>query len=333
MVTRGNGVGNVALFEDFPFDSAIINAQMLILRSNEKKLLSKYLYYLLTSKILQNQFKVFSSGSAQPQLPIKLLNHITISFPNIKEQLSISKILSDLDKKIDINQQMNQNLEEIGLEIFKQWFVKFEFPNEQYKPYKSSGGMMVDSELGEIPSGWKVGKLGDLIDITSGKRPGKKSDFIDDEFFIPLIGASSLMGFVKEILFDEPILVIGRVGTHGVVQRVLPPSFPSDNTLVLKTKFYEFIYQSLKRIDYDSLNVGTTQPLITQTSIKKYRIIIPSPLMLKNYEVTASKLFSKIEANNYENSYLSKIRDSLLPKLISGKIRINMEKQYVNEFK
>lgn len=92
---------------------------------------------------------------------------------------------------------------------------------------------------------------------------------------VPLIGASSITGYVKGTLYDKAILVIGRVGTHGVIQRVMPPSFPSDNTLVIQSEYYEFIYQILKAIDYKSLNVRSTQPLITQKSIKNYMIVVP----------------------------------------------------------
>ncbi len=288
---------------------------------------NEFIYYLFqyNKKRLKDIFE--SEGTVFGCITKKGLHDFKVAVPPEQEQSKIAKILSQFDQKIEINHQMNQTLEQIGQSIFRHWFVHFEFPDDEGRPYKSSGGEMVDSELGEIPKGWEVGKLGDVISITSGKRPLKKSDTKINDFVVPLIGASSLMGFVKEILYHEPILVIGRVGTHGIVQRVLPPSHPSDNTLVIKSNFHEFVYQILKRIDYESLNVGTTQPLITQKSIKNLEIIIPTEKILNNYEEIVSKLFFKLEANKHENNYLSKIRDTLLPKLMSGKIRVNIPEE------
>jgi type I restriction enzyme S subunit len=251
-----------------------------------------------------------------------MIKEIKLIIPSLPEQSAIATILSDLDSKIELNRQMNATLEAIGQGLFKHWFVDFEFPNEKGKPCKSNGGEMVDSELGEIPKGWKVGNFEEIIDITSGKRPNEKLETKNNEYSIPLVGASSVMGFVKESLYDEPIIIIGRVGTHGIVQRILSPSFPSDNTLVIKSKYYGYSYQTLKMINYESLNVGTTQPLITQSSIKNMKIIIPIEKLLDEYESVVSKIFIKIDDNNKENEILGLIRDSLLPRLMSGKISV-----------
>jgi type I restriction enzyme, S subunit len=201
---------------------------------------------------------------------------------------------------------------------------------EDYAQLKTTARLfpsaMQDSELGEVPEGWEVGTLNKLIKITSGKRPNKKLGKIDFEFVVPLIGASSITGYVKEILYDKAILVIGRVGTHGIVQRVMPPSFPSDNTLVIQSEYYEFIYQILKIIDYKSLNVGSTQPLITQKSIKNFMIVVPKKEVLMDFENIVSGLFGKVTCDNQEIEKLAVIRDALLPKLMSGEIIVKVER-------
>ena len=189
--------------------------------------------------------------------------------------------------------------------------MDFEFPG--YEKNKFVGG---------LPKGWRHGALGEIISIESGKRPSEKSETKTEDFTVPLIGASSVMGFVKDALYNEPILIIGRVGTHGVVQRVSWPSFPSDNTLVIRSEYFEFVYQILKVIDCEALNVGTTQPLITQTAINRYSIVIPSDEILKQFETAVSGLFEKVIANNQESESLVEIRDSLLPRLMSGKRRV-----------
>ena len=116
-----------------------------------------------------------------------------ISIPNIKTQKNISSILSSLDDKIELNNRINKNLEEQAQALFKSSFVDFEFPNENGQPYKSSGGAMISSTLGEIPEGWTVGRLSDIAIITSGKRPNNKSNKQSENIKYPIIGASSVM--------------------------------------------------------------------------------------------------------------------------------------------
>ena len=280
----------------------------------------KYLYYLLI--IYLNYLRELSIGTTTKFLTLKILNKIEIKIPPLEEQKQIAAILSSLDDKIELNNQINKNLEEIAQAIFKYWFIDFEFPNENGEPYKSSGGEMVDCELGPIPKGWIVIPFKEIIKISSGKRPKVRKTEKDKKYNIPLIGASSVMGYVSEILYIKPILVIGRVGTHGIVQRIKGKSWPSDNTLVIQSEHYEYTYQILINIDYQSLNRGSTQPLITQTDIKKYKIVFSKDNLLRDFEKRIGCLFQLINKNREENKVLSRIRDGLIPKFMSGEIRV-----------
>jgi type I restriction enzyme S subunit len=145
---------------------------------------------------------------------------------------------------------------------------------------------------------------------------------MNSDYLIPLIGASSIMGYVKDYNYNEPVIVIGRVGTHGVIQRFNKKIWASDNTLVIRPKYYEYVYQLLRSIDYNSLNRGSTQPLITQTDVKNVRIIMPCKYSLENYEIIVGQIFNLAENNSYENDTLTSIRNTLLPKLMSGEIRV-----------
>jgi len=283
----------------------------------------KYLYYLLNHLPL----KKLNTDSAVPGLNRDNAYSQVFSLPPIQEQKAIAHILSTLDDKIEVNNQINKTLENMAQAIFKQWFVDFEFPNEDGEPYKSSGGEMVESELGMIPKGWGVGKFIDLIEITSGKRPGKRSDLAMEDCKYPLVGASSIMGYTDDFNFEEKILVIGRVGTHGVVQRFNNKVWASDNTLVIKSDNYEFAYQILNQIDYKAINRGSTQPLITQTDIKNYTLIIPTEGYLNKFELLVGSLFEIYSNHCIENSKLTEIRDSLLPKLMSGEIRVPLDEE------
>lgn len=137
----------------------------------DKELVSNVFFFQFSrSKAYWNQADNLVGGGAQPQFNANVIAELKIPLPSLSEQSAIAKILSGLDDKIELNRQMNKTLESIGQALFKQWFVDFEFPNEKGKPYKSSGGKMVDSELGKIPEGWMIGCLGDFIDFVIGKE-------------------------------------------------------------------------------------------------------------------------------------------------------------------
>ena len=274
-----------------------------------------FVYYLTQTPLFRDtaiKSMVGSSGRQRAQMDV--LENLKMFVPkDISDQRRIASILSSLDRKIELNNKINADLEEMAQAIFKNWFVDFE-------PFKD--GKFVDSELGMIPEGWKVGCLGDIAEITSGKRPPKKSKDKTQDLFIPLIGASDIMGFTSDVLYERPILVIGRVGTHGVVQRFQEKCWPSDNTLVIESSYYNYVYQLLKGIDYSAINRGSTQPLITQTDVRNTDVIIAPENVLKEYESITSTLFSKHRANIKENSHLSPLRDTLLPRLMSGEIEV-----------
>lgn len=301
-------------FVDFEPKDYIASTKLMVLRAHED-VDPQYLYQILRSNdtLAQLQMLAESRSGTFPQITYSELSNIMVSLPSQKAQKNIVSILSSLDRKIELNNKINADLEEMAQAIFKNWFVDFE-------PFKDS--KFVDSELGMIPEGWKVRCLGDIAEITSGKRPPKKSKDKTKELFIPLIGASDIMGFTSDVLYERPILVIGRVGTHGVVQRFQEKCWPSDNTLVIESRYYNYVYQLLKGIDYSAINRGSTQPLITQTDVKNTDVIIAPENVLKEYESITSTLFSKHRANIKENSRLSTLRDTLLPRLMSGELEV-----------
>lgn len=291
---------------------------------NMKNENNQFLYYLLKNYI--NVILSKESGTVFGSINKTELENIELPFPQDNEQKVMSNILLTLDEKVEINNQINKKLEEIAQVIFKRWFVDFEFPDENGNPYKSSGGEMVGSEMGMIPKGWSIKELGTLIQVCSGKRPKEKSGLIDINFKIPLIGASSIMGYTKEENFNDQVLVIGRVGTLGVVQRFNTSIWASDNTLVIKTPYSEFVNQILNKIDYTSLNRGSTQPLITQGDIKKEKIVLPQETIINKFEKRVESFFKERKTYEKENNILAKIRDILLPKLMSGEIRVTLDK-------
>lgn len=297
------------LVQDTTFESHIIRA-----RINQSKASPLYYFYFFMSPQGKQAMLSIVEQVAAAGIRGSDLKRMLVPVPPLPEQRAIAAILSALDDKIELNRQMNKTLEEMAQAIFKEWFVDF-------GPFRDGG--MQDSELGPIPVGWRTGALSETAEICSGKRPMEKSGEPSDVFSIPLIGASSIMGYVKAPpLYYEPIIVTGRVGTLGIIQQIYEPSWPSDNTLVCRTKWNDFIYQVLCRIDFSSLNRGSTQPLITQSDLKKQNVVIPPDSILIAHANLSSPLSMQIQHNIDTNKTLSAIRDTLLPKLMSGEIRV-----------
>ena len=228
---------------------------------------------------------------------------IPIHLPPLPEQQAIAAVLSSFDDKIELLRAENQTLEQMGQELFKERFGKWKVGDE-------------------LPEGWRVGKLGEIAEITSWKRPSEISDTRNSLFEIPLIWATKIMGYVQNFLFDGETLVIGRVWTHWEVQIFYEKIHPSDNTLVIKSNNFYFTYFILKSIDYEKINRGAVQPLITQSDLKNYLVILPDQETLSKFDLVIKLLFNKIRANSEQIQPLSATRDQLLPKLMSGEVRV-----------
>ena len=309
----GNSTGRSYFYDGS--DGKLVYAGFLIKFSlDSKKVNPRILKYYTHSKPYFDWVRSFDTGGTRGNINAKTYGDMPIVLPPRKLQDKIVSILKSLDDKIEVNRKINENLEQQAQALFKSWFVDFE-------PFKN--GEFVESELGMIPKGWRVGTFGEIMTIASGKRPPKKESSFSHECNIPLVGASDIMGYTNSVLFNEDILVTGRVGTHGIVQRFNYPCWPSDNTLVLKSDYYEYCYQILCTIDYASLNRGSTQPLITQTDIKNQIILIPPYSVLSDFEKYASTLMEAKENNQRSSRRLAELRDTLLPKLMSGEFKVN----------
>ena len=262
---------------------------------NEDIVIPKYLYYRMSMMDLS----AYNEGTTIPSLRTETLNRLEFDIPSIEEQQKILSYLEPIDDKIALNREINNNLLEQASVLFQEICVD---------------GASLD---------WTEGVLGDIADITSGKRPPMRSDNMTDEARIPLVGAASIMGYTSEANHSDKILVTGRVGTHGVVQRFNYPCWTSDNTLIITSPHYEFVYQILQRVDYKAMNRGSTQPLITQGDLKKVTILIPDTETLQRFESLVGALMNRYESNIFENEKLAETRNALLPKLMSGELDVS----------
>ena len=268
---------------------------------NTDLVIPKYLFYIMSLMDLNN----YNEGTTIPSLRTETLNRLEFDIPDLEEQRKILSCLNPIDEKIELNNEINNNLEQQVSILYQSWFEDFEITN------------------GVCPEDWSYQELSSIADIASGKRPPVKSNVCNQETPISIVGAASVMGFTSEANHTDKILVTGRVGTHGVVQRFNTPCWTSDNTLVITSPYYEFTNQILHRIDYSSMNRGSTQPLITQGDMKKVVVLVPDENTLAKFEEFAGSLMVKREANNKENVKLASLRDTLLPKLMSGELDVS----------
>lgn len=299
----GDSVARVCMVPDEVLP-ARVNQHVSIIRGKAECVLGSYLlYYLQMLKPVLLQLA--SGGATRNALTKGMLEELEIEVPTISEQKKIVSIIDDIQEKIKNNTKINDNLLQQSSALYQAWF-------EDYILYD-----------GSIPSKWRQGTLADIANVTSGKRPPVKSAEKTDTAVIPLVGAASVMGYTTEANHTDKILVTGRVGTHGVIQRFNSPCWTSDNTLVITSDFYEYTYQILQRIDYNSMNRGSTQPLITQGDMNKVSILIPDQETLHDFETLVGQLMEQYQANILENNKLAEIRDTLLPKLMSGKLDVS----------
>jgi type I restriction enzyme S subunit len=282
------------------------STEYIVFRAKEGIADKDYLYYLVCSpEVREPSIKSMVGSSGRQRVQTDVVKNLEIDVPPLVEQKRIGSFLRLIDDKIALNDKINNNLEHQISALYQSWFEDFDTTN------------------GICPENWNNQELSTIADISSGKRPPMKSESYSQETSVPIVGAASVMGFTSEANHTDKILVIGRVGTHGVVQRFNTPCWTSDNTLVIKSPYYEFTNQILQRIDYSSMNRGSTQPLITQGDMKKVRVLIPNAEILAKFESFAGILMKRWEANKQENVKLASLRDTLLPKLMSGELDVS----------
>ena len=296
-----------------------------------------YNYYLLSTL----DFNEISAGSALPYLTVGSLKDIDVTIPTLKEQVRIAATLGALDDKIELNRKMAATLEEMARALYRSWFVDFDpvHARSQGLPParmdQTTAALFPDS-FGDdgLPEGWELGTIGDLAKITSGKRPPVKVTKADDENNVPVYGGNGIAWFTNETLFTDRLLVTGRVGTLGTVFRIYNPCWVSDNALCLfphDANCYEYLYFVTAEVDFQSLNSGSTQPLLTQTNLKSQPAIKAPSDVLREFHLLASKLFEQRQNLELQNQTLATLRDTLLPRLMSGELRVGEAREQVEE--
>jgi type I restriction enzyme S subunit len=348
LTTRGT-VGNVALFDDsIHFEHVRINSGMVLLRADESKLWPRFLFQFVRSPLFKEQVAALTTGSAQPQLPIRDIRRVEIPLPPLAEQKAIAAVLGALDDKIELNRRMNATLEAMARALFQRWFVDFDpvrakldgRPPAALDPATAAlfPEHLEESPLGHIPQGWTAGKLGDIG--TNSRRGIQPTDIAPNTPYIALehmprgciaLGdwddsadvASGKSAFKKgEILFGKLRPYFHKVGVapfDGVCSTdilVLAPKSP---------EWFGFLLghaSSNELIQFTDLaSTGTKMPRTNWGDISSFKVALPPKPLAAAFTHSIQPMLDRIHANLHQSRTLATLRDTLLPKLLSGEIQ------------
>lgn len=298
---------------------------------------SRFIAYLLSTAECKKWITGNAVGTTMLNLSKGILSNLPLLVPSHEDQRRIVSILSSLDRKIELNNKINADLEEMAQAIFKNWFVDFE-------PFKD--GKFVDSELGMIPEGWKVGRADDFYQINIGKTPPRKehkwfSTNPADKIWVSIANMGNSGIFIsdsseyltKEAVDRHNIIMVPRntillsfkltVGRVAIADKELTTNEAIARFILSDDKYMEYLYLYLKNFDYNSL--GSTSSIATAVNsktIKGMQMLQPSDKIIDAFHIQVNPIFEKIRSLTKENSRLSLLRDTLLPRLMSGELEV-----------
>ena len=327
-------------------NNTLLNQNAVRVRSNSN-INQRYLYYLLKNETFKEYIVGTAQGSAnQASITQEDIKNFEFELHPLEEQEKIANILSSLDDKIELNNEMNKTLEEMAQSIFKRWFVNFEFPNEDGEPYKSSGGEMVDSALGMIPNGWEVKTLDDIGDIISGGTPSTKNE----EYYggyISWITPKDLSGYNRKFI-SKGERCITELGLQKSSAKLLPKGtvlFSSRAPIgyvaiaekevstnqgfksvvcneEIMNNNYVYYFLKYNKENIENVSSGSTFKEISGTHMKNIKIIVPRKFILDKFNDIIESFDSLLKKNYEDMDVLEQIRDSLLPKLMTGDVNL-----------
>lgn len=316
VITHRGTLGQIVYIpQTAKYDRYVISQSQFRIRCNEK-VLPEYLVYYFHTPIGQHKLLSNASQVGVPALarPSSTFQQIEVELPDIDTQKRVVRLINSFQQLIKLNKKINANLEEQAQALFKHWFVDFEFPNEEGKPYRSSGGKMVESEMGLIPEGWQVRKLGEIINLPYGK-PLKAENRIHGPY--PVYGSNGIIGWHNKWMIKGPGIIIGRKGTPGVVTWSHQDFFPIDTTFYVESKLscisVHFLYFLLKHLNLPNLSADSAVPGLNRVAALSQNFVFPHESKILDFEQITLHNFAKMQ-----NLYLQNIvHDELLETLLS----------------
>ena len=334
------------ILEDF--EDVVLGYHLSLITPNEVKLNGRFLYYWLNSKQARRYFENNAGGSGQRcTLPLEIIKSTPINLPSLSIQKKIASILSNLDTKIELNNRINAELEAMAKTVYDYWFVQFDFPNGEGKPYRTEGGKMVwsDELKREIPEGWEVKSLKEIANTGSGGTPLSSKNEYYENGNIPWINSGELNNpyilHTKNYITDEGLsnssakmfpaktLLVALYGaTAGKVSLLLIPACSNQAVCAILTKdkvyttYLKFAFTDLYKY-LINLSSGSARDNLSQDLINDLKFTIPNKPLLTSFDSIVTPIVEKISININENQQLTQLRDWLLPMLMNGQVRVN----------
>lgn len=321
-----------------------INQSLIAISVNKDKVHPLYLFYNLISRYAELR-QISDSSSTRGSINTKMIKNLNIMIPEKSHQNRIVYLINSIDEKIEINKKIIANLEELSQTLFKRWFVDFEFPDEDGNPYKSSGGEMVSSELGKIPENWRIKTINNLLTINSGYAFKSKwwSDIGYDVIKIKDINNNSIdINNLDKVNKDyinkaanfkvwggEIVIALtgATAGKMGIVPKLKEVAFVNQRVGLVNSEINNvYIYNllrsdRLRRLTLEEA-IGSAQPNISPIKFGNIKVVCPSKKIINQYCQLLKHSYQKIVELYGENNYLIQLRDTLLPKLMSGELEI-----------
>ena len=305
----------------------------------------RFCYYFLKSLDLS----LFNAGSGVPTLNRNHIHPLPVKIPSVITQRAIAHVLGTLDDKIELTQRMNETLEEMARALFKSWFVDFDpvrakmegrwqrgesLPGLPAEHYDLFPDRLVDSELGEVPEGWGVKGLGDVIEFHDSRRvPLNSRQRANRQGPYPYYGAAGIIDYVDDFLFDGVYVLTGEDGSvsdtdgHPIVQYIWGQFWANNHAHVLKGRngiSEEHLYLLLRQVSIIAVVTGAVQPKLSQRNLKAVPVVFAGKSVCGAFSGLIGPLFERIRDNADESKLLTAQRDALLPGLVSGEVRVWM---------
>lgn len=317
-------------------EDKICSTEFLPLIVDETKVDFYYCYFLLHSPGITNYLtgqNTNTSGSHKRIDPDDFLS-IEVQLPTLPEQKRIGKFLYDIEKKITVNRQINDYLDAMARQLYDYWFVQFDFPDENGKPYKSSGGKMVWNEKlkREIPGHWNENNLGGILDVFDFRRvPLSSIQRSTMKGIYPYYGATGIMDFINDYIFDGEYVLLAEDGSTSapdgspIVQYIWGKNWVNNHAHIILPKerrHIHYTFLQLKSIPAKMMETGSIQKKISQENLLKQRVVVPSKDIKDAFEVVVTPLWEEKKNATEQINSLLKQRDELLPLLMNGQVSV-----------
>jgi type I restriction enzyme S subunit len=330
--TQRGTLGQVALVPSKGSDRYLISQSQMKLTVDEAKAEALFLYYVFSSAEQQEYIRQNAIQTGVPHTNLGILRNTPLTLPPLAEQKAIAAVLGALDDKIELNRRMNAKLEEMARALFQSWFVDFDPVRAKLDGREPVGldppiaalfpDSFQDSKSGHIPNGWEVVSLDELASIRGGKQLPTEDCLPVGKFTV--FGANGIMGYASKSTHAGFVIAFGRVGAYcGSVHWSLDSAWINNNaSAIVPLKWPAYVLQAILNIDFNSMRTGSAQPFISNSSIASANVLRPMPEIAEAFCRVIEPLRRQQADNDMQCHTLATLRDTLLPKLLSGELRV-----------